>query len=241
MLEQQVATVATMVVDDTVVKLRGVSALVDETPGLTVVATASNQDEALSRLRSNPAIQLALLDLRLGNGVNGISLGRLLLAQKPDLRVVIYTQEPSWTLAAEVFRAEYPGRGSKSGGGLHGYILLSNLYPATLTELGEMVVRRGRTYIDREVMQRVLERTHNEHLTPRETECADLVANGSGNEVIAEKMGFFKSDGSPNPKPVERLVSELYKKFSIDGEGTDPGRRVLLAHAYEAYIGLRES
>ncbi len=234
--------IRTLVVDDTLAKLRGVSAIVDETPGLITAATASNQDEALARLGSESNIQLALLDLRLGSGVNGIGLGRTLLSQQPDLRVVIYTQEPSWTLAAEVFRTEYQTtRGTKAGGGLHGYILLSNLYPAVLAELADTVVRQHRTYIDREVMQRILERTRNERLTGRQNECAELVASGLGNETIAEKMGFFKADGTPNPKPVERLVSDLYKIFSIDGEGTDPGRRVLLAHAYEAYVGLREN
>jgi DNA-binding NarL/FixJ family response regulator len=228
------------------VKLRGLSAVVEETPGLVVAATASNQDEALLRLQNAPEIRLALLDLRLGSGVNGIGLGRVLLTQRPDLRVVIYTQEPSWALASEVFRAEYQVGSRSNGratgkGGLHGYILLSNIYPATLTELVNTVVRQNRTYIDREVMQRVLERTRNERLTPRQAECAGLVADGYGNEIIAERMGFFKPDGTTNPKPVERLVSDLYKIFSIEGEGTDPGRRVMLAHAYEAYMGLREN
>jgi hypothetical protein len=37
---------------------------------------------------------------------------------------------------------------------------------------------------------------------------------------------------------VER-ISELYNFFAIYGSPSDPGRRVLLALAYEAYAGLR--
>jgi len=39
--------------------------------------------------------------------------------------------------------------------------------------------------------------------------------------------------------PLENMVSELYTFFAIEGAPSDPGRRVLLAHAYEAYMGLR--
>jgi hypothetical protein len=54
-------------------------------------------------------------------------------------------------------------------------------------------------------------------------------------------MGFLSSKGGANIGPVENLVSELYNFFAIDGAPSDPGRRVLLAHAYEAYAGLRRS
>jgi hypothetical protein len=36
-----------------------------------------------------------------------------------------------------------------------------------------------------------------------------------------------------------QLESELYSFFAIEGAPSDPGRRVLLAHAYEAYSGER--
>jgi hypothetical protein len=52
-------------------------------------------------------------------------------------------------------------------------------------------------------------------------------------------MGFLNARGGPNMGPLENLVSELYNFFAIDGLPSDPGRRVLLAHAYEAYAGLR--
>ena len=45
--------------------------------------------------------------------------------------------------------------------------------------------------------------------------------------------------GKPNIGPLENLDSELYSFFAIEGAPSDPGRRILLAHAYEAYAGLR--
>jgi hypothetical protein len=76
-------------------------------------------------------------------------------------------------------------------------------------------------------------------LTPRQEECASLVAQGLSNDEIAVRMGFFNTQGQPNMGPLENLVSELYTFFTIEGAASDPGRRVLLAHAYEAYAGLR--
>jgi hypothetical protein len=63
---------------------------------------------------------------------------------------------------------------------------------------------------------------------------------GLSNDDIALRMGFLNVKGGPNIGPLENLVSELYNFFSIEGAPSDPGRRVLLAYAYEAYAGLRK-
>jgi len=52
-------------------------------------------------------------------------------------------------------------------------------------------------------------------------------------------MGYLNTSRKPNIGPLENLVSELYSFFSIEGAQSDPGRRMMLAHAYEAYAGLR--
>jgi hypothetical protein len=84
-----------------------------------------------------------------------------------------------------------------------------------------------------------LRKLHGQRLTPRQEECAALVTQGLSNDEIALRMGFFNAQGQPNLRPLENLVSELYAFFAIEGAPSDPGRRVLLAHAYEAYTGLR--
>src|SRR5690242_9343737 len=131
------SNIPVIVIDDTPVKLRGVCEFVAETPGLQLYAGASRADTALARVERvcreqaahNPSLAgwLALSDLHLGTD-NGVRLGRTLPETAPGLRVVIYTQDPSWTLAAEIFRQEYTrgGRSNKRAGkppGLHGYAL----------------------------------------------------------------------------------------------------------------------
>lgn len=243
-----------IVIDDTPVKRRGVCEFVEETQHLSLRGQAGSAEGAIKLIEelsqeqeSALANGLVLSDLRLGDG-NGVELGRILLEMIPELRVVIYTQDPSWTLAAEVFRHEYTRRGTprttrRRGGktsGLHGYALFRNMEPLYLERIASTVIDRRETFIDPEVLDYLLRRLRGQHLTPRQEECASLIARGLSNDDIAVRMGFLNAKGQPNIGPVENLVSELYNFFAIEGSPSDPGRRVLLAHAYEAYVGLRD-
>ncbi|HEY6542566.1 MAG TPA: hypothetical protein VIZ18_16605 [Ktedonobacteraceae bacterium] len=247
-------SIPVIVIDDTPVKLRGVCEFVAETPRLQLHAGVSGADAALllverlcrERAADNPALAgwLVLSDLHLGVG-NGVRLGRALLEMAFELRVVIYTQDPSWTLATEIFRQEY-ARGARGGKksasklpGLHGYALFGNMEPAYLERIATAVVSRRETFIDPEVLNYLLKKLRGQRLTPRQEECASLIAQGLSNDEIALRMGFLNAQGKPNMGPLENMVSELYAFFAIEGAPSDPGRRVLLAHAYEAYVGLR--
>lgn len=244
-----------IVIDDTPVKRRGVCEFVEETALLQLEGQSGDAQGAITLVEhlclqqaENATLSgwLVMSDLRLGSS-NGVELGRALLEIAPGLRVVIYTQDPSWTLAAEVFRHEYTRRGtlrshSRRAGkasGLHGYALFNNMEPDYLEHIAVEVVQRKETFIDPEVLNYLLKRLRGLRLTPRQEECAALIAQGLSNDDIALRMGFLNTKGGPNIGPVENLVSELYNFFSIEGAPSDPGRRVLLAHAYEAYAGLR--
>jgi DNA-binding NarL/FixJ family response regulator len=247
--------IPTIVIDDTPIKRRGVCEYVEETSLLHLYAQAGDAPEMLRLVEkiceeqqhnANLAGWLVLSDLHLGND-NGVELGRALLEIAPQMRVVIYTQDPSWTLAAEIFRREYtrrgtPRRASKRAGkqpGLHGYALFNNIEPDYLAHIATSVVLRNETFIDAEVLNYLLKKLRGQRLTPRQEECASFIARGLSNDEIAQRMGFLNARGGPNIGPLENLVSELYNFFAIDGLPSDPGRRVLLAHAYEAYVGLR--
>lgn len=248
--------ISVIVIDDTPVKRRGVCEFVEETAFLRLCGQSEDASGAISLVEglcqqqsenTSLAGWLVLSDLRLGSS-NGVELGRALLDIAPGLRVVIYTQDPSWTLAAEVFRHEYTRRGTPrnarrrtgKASGLHGYALFNNMEPAYLEHIATAVVLHNETFIDPEVLNYLVKRLRGQRLTPRQEECATLIANGLSNDDIAVHMVFLNAKGGPNIGPVENLVSELYTFFSIEGAPSDPGRRVLLAHAYEAYAGLRD-
>src|SRR5437588_4634064 len=190
----QDTSIPTIVIDDTPVKRRGICDFVEETPQLRLHAQVGDATDTIQLVEKiseeelqNPTLAgwLVLSDLRLGND-NGVELGRALLEIAAGLRVVIYTQDPSWTLAAEVFRREYTKRGmprsaSKRTGkqpGLHGYALFNNLEPAYLEHIATTVVRRNETFIDPEVLNYLLKKLRGQRLTPRQEQCASLIAQG---------------------------------------------------------------
>jgi DNA-binding NarL/FixJ family response regulator len=245
-----------LVIDDTPVKRRGVCEFVEETPQLELFAQAGDTDSIITLIEDlcmqktgeNPSLEgyLVLSDLHLGIA-NGIELGRSLLQIAPGLRIVIYSQDPSWTLAAEIFRQEYARGASRRGEskrmkkqqGLHGYALFGSMQPSYLADITTKVIRRHETFIDPEVLDYLLKKLRGQRLTPRQEECAALIAKGLSNDDIALHMGYLNHSGKPNIGPLENLVSELYCFFGIEGAPSDPGRRVMLAHAYEAYAGQR--
>jgi DNA-binding NarL/FixJ family response regulator len=71
-----------------------------------------------------------------------------------------------------------------------------------------------------------------EPVTPREEECALLVAEGRSNQEIAGRMILSR-------KSVENLIGTLYHKFRIPGDPRNPARRILLAEAVKTLYGLR--
>ncbi len=229
--------IPTIVIDDTPVKRRGICDFVEETPQLRLHAQAGDVAGTMRLIEKiseeelqNPTLAgwLVLSDLRLGND-NGVELGRSLLAIAAGLRVE-YTKRGMPRSAS---------RGAGKQPGLHGYALFNNIDPTYLEHIATTVVRRDETFIDPEVLNYLLKKLRGQQLTPRQEECASLIARGLSNDDIALHMGFLNARGGPNMGPLENLVSELYSFFAIDGAPSDPGRRVLLAHAYEAYVGLR--
>src|SRR6266852_1173777 len=166
----QNTTILTIVIDDTPIKRRGVCEFVEETPQLHLYAQTGDAAGTIQIVEKmgeeqvqNPTLAgwLVLSDLRLGSD-NGIELGRTLLEIAPGLRIVIYTQDPSWTLAAEIFRREYTRHGtSRHSGkqqGLHGYALFSNMQPAYIERISTTVVGRHEIFIDPEILNFLLKK-----------------------------------------------------------------------------------
>src|SRR2546430_10544857 len=210
--------IPTIVIDDTPVKQRGICDFVEETPQLRLYAQLGDAADTIQLVEKiseeelqNPTLPgwLVLSDLRLGND-NGVELGRSLLEIAPGLRVVVYTQDPSWTLATEVFRREYTRRGTprnavKGAGkqpGLHGYALFNNIDPAYLEHIATTVVRRNETFIDPEVLSYLLKKLRGQRLTPRQEECASLIARGLIFFFNGLRIRFLNPPSPPNLSPV---------------------------------------
>jgi DNA-binding NarL/FixJ family response regulator len=239
-----------LVIDDIVATREGVIAILNRIPGVEVSKACEKGSEALEAVQQEH-FDLALTDLQLGEE-NGIVLGRQLLKLDTNLKVIVYTKEASIVIAAEVFRYEYaqtrpkrasgtatpPGSNPVEGTitlppistGLHGYLLLKNITPLSL-ERNLDTLRQHGNVVDPEILDLLLERFKRQKLTPRETECSELISQGKSNKEIARQLGITQ-------QAVENLINSLYNKLAITGEPKDPGRRVLLAYTMERWRGL---
>jgi two-component system response regulator DesR len=220
--------VRVLILDDQLVQREGIARVAATTGVMDVVALTATPDEAFAALRSH-TVDLALVDLVL-KGERGIAVGRAMRRIQPDLKVIIYTHERSMVLAAEILWERR--RGNQPG--LHGYVLTKNILSSRyLRDVYEEILHSGH-FVDPEVLEWHYRLGEFEALTPREEECALLVAEGLSNREIAACMGV-------TTRRVENILGTLYMKFRILGEPSNPGRRVLLAEAINLLYGRHSS
>jgi DNA-binding NarL/FixJ family response regulator len=209
-----------LILDDGLVQREGIAKVVEDTKVMTVVGMAATPQEALAILKEWP-VDLALVDLVLAHHRSGVEVGREMRRIRPELKVIIYTKEKGMVLAAEILWEKKKGRQPK----LQGYVLTENIFSS-----GHLKAIYDN--IDPEVLEWHYRLSEFEPLTPREEECALLVAEGYGNQEIVKRMVLAQ-------KTVENLTGTLYLKFYIPGDPRNPARRVLLAEAIKMLYGLR--
>ena len=173
-----------MIVDDHEVVRMGLRAALDVEPDFTVVAEASNGQEAIEKARAHRP-DIVLMDVRM-EGIDGIEACRELRSELPDTRVLMLTSfaEEETVVAALL-------------AGAAGYVL-KNVARARLLEALRSVAR-GESLLDSRVTRGVVEKLvasraasaagdDDGELTAREREVLILIADGATNKEIAAKL-----------------------------------------------------
>jgi DNA-binding NarL/FixJ family response regulator len=142
-----------------------------------VVGTAGNVAAAVD-LVEHTEPDVALIDINLPDG-SGIELTRRLLADRPGMRILLYTGETD----AELL---YEGLDS----GAQGYVLKAGPMHELVSAI--MQVAGGGTYVDPRLDRILLsERATSRvsQLSPREREVMHLMAEGRTAELVGEELG----------------------------------------------------
>ncbi len=155
--------------------------LLDAVADIEVVGEAADGDQAV-RVAAGTRPDVVLMDLSMP-GTDGVTATRRLLAEHPDLQVLVLT---SFSDRARV--------GDALDAGATGY-LLKDTPPADVVS-GIRAAARRESPLDPRIARALLEDrppTPRSLLGPRETEVLQLVARGMANKQIARTLGIRRA------------------------------------------------
>ncbi|MFI0470265.1 response regulator [Saccharopolyspora sp. 5N102] len=189
--------VRVLVVDDHPVVRAGLQALLAGDAGIEVVGEAATAVEAV-RLADAFRPDVVLMDLQLGDGVEGVEATRRLLALDTPPRVLVLT---TYDADTDITRA--------IDAGATGYLLKAG--PPEELFQAIRAAAQGKTMLSPEIASRLLQRSRapEQSLSAREVEILELLAQGLGNKELAKKL--FISEAT-----VKTHLVHIYSKLGVD-------------------------
>ena len=194
-----------MLVDDHAIVRRGLKAVLQERPAITVIGEAGNVAEAIKEAeRLEPDV--IVMDLRLPDG-SGVEACREVRSRQPAVSVLILT---SFADEDALFSAVLAGAS--------GYVL-KDLNPHALQD-AVITAGAGGSLLDPRMATRVLERLRRGEaghpaddafatLTAQEERILELISHGDTNRQIAEQISLSE-------KTVKNCVSQIYSKLHVE-------------------------
>jgi DNA-binding NarL/FixJ family response regulator len=194
-----------LVVDDHPLMRRGLAALIDGEPDLAVCAEAGNRHAALAAVAAR-AVDLAIVDLSLEGGEDGLDLVKALKVREPPVPALVLSMHPE---------AHYGERALRAGA--RGYVAKQQLGDAVLVAIRRVLA--GRIYMSEalgaDLASRFVGGDANPRsvlatLSDRELQVFRLIGAGRRTREIAPMLHL-------SPKTIESYREHLKQKLDIDG------------------------
>lgn len=191
-----------LLVDDHVLVRAGIKSLLNQLPGVTVVAEAGDGREALKLLQETQP-DIAVLDVAMP-GLNGIEATMRFRKQFPSLKVIMLSMHSNEEYVLQSLRA-----------GASGYLLKKSAVAEL--EAALRAIQAGQTYLSPQLAARVepgrvspkqKTQTPLDRLTPRQREILQLIAESRTTKEIASVLGL-------SAKTVEFHRAELMKRLNL--------------------------
>jgi len=186
-----------LLADDHPVVRAGLRAVLETEPGLAVVAEAATAEDAVARAAEGD-IDVVLMDLQFGKGMNGAEATAAITSRPGAPRVLIVTTYDSDADTLPAIEA-----------GATGY-LLKDAPPEDLAA-AVRTAAAGRTTLAPAIAERLMNRLRAPRtaLTRRETEVLTLVAEGLSNQAIGDRLHL--TEGT-----VKSHLARIYTKLGVD-------------------------
>ena len=164
-----------LTVDDHPMLREGIAAVLKGEPDMSLVAEASNGQEAIQQFRTHrPDVTLMDLQMPIMNGTEAILAIR---KEFPEARIIVLTTYAGDAQATRAFDA-----------GASGY-LLKNMLRKELVETIRSV-HSGKKRIPPEIAVEIAEHHADDALSEREIEVLRLVASGNANKIVASRLAI---------------------------------------------------
>jgi DNA-binding NarL/FixJ family response regulator len=207
------------IAEDAVLLREGLTRLLGEA-GFEVVAQCGDADELLLKVRSN-SLDAVIVDIRLPptHSDEGLRAAIEIRERHPSIGVLVLSQYVELGLAMKLLADSAEGVG---------YLLKDRISDVDDFISAVRRVADGGFAIDPIIVSTLLSRQRSddplELLTPREREVLVLMAEGSSNQGIADKLVI-------TTRAVEKYVSSIFGKLGLPSTGSE-SRRVLAVLAF---------
>jgi DNA-binding NarL/FixJ family response regulator len=202
------------IAEDSVLLREGLARLLGDA-GLDVVAQCEDADELLRKAKSHD-LDVAIVDIRLPptHSDEGLRAALEIRAHQPAVGVLVLSQYVELGLAMKLLADSADGVG---------YLLKDRISDVKEFVSAVERVAAGGSAIDPIIVSTLLSRRRSDdplsELTPREREVLELMATGSSNQGIADKLVITL-------RAVEKYVSSIFGKLGLPSTGSE-SRRVL--------------
>ena len=192
-----------LVVDDHPLFRKGVVQLLNDEPDIEVRGQAGNAREALDALRRHQ-LDLAVVDISLEGGTNGIELTKAIRAERPRLPILILSMHDETLYAERALRA-----------GARGYVMKREALDQFITAV--RTVLEGEIFISPAISNRMVydhihggdfARSPVDRLSDRELEVLQLIGKGHDVHDIAKGLNLSE-------KTVEAHRAHIKEKLNL--------------------------
>jgi DNA-binding NarL/FixJ family response regulator len=207
------------IAEDSVLLREGLTRLLGEA-GFDVVGLCGDAEELMAQLRRN-SVDVAIVDIRLPPTHNdeGLRAALEIRASHPSVGVLVLSQYVELGLAMKLLAESAEGVG---------YLLKDRISDVKDFVSAVERVASGGSAIDPIIVSTLLSRQRKDdplaELTPREREVLVLMAEGSSNQGIADRLVI-------TVRAVEKYVSSIFGKLGLPSTGSE-SRRVLAVLAF---------
>jgi DNA-binding NarL/FixJ family response regulator len=195
--------ISVLLLDDHAVVRDGLCALIDAHPDLRVVGSFAATGDAL-RFAATSAPDVAVLDIALGGGFDGVDAAKRFHDQCPETHILMLSMHASPEYVYQSLRA-----------GATGYVLKESAGDEVVAAV--RAVHAGQRFLSEKISARTIEdyvrergpEPPLERLSPRERQVMKLIVDGHSSSEVAALLGV-------SPKSVDTYRSRMMAKLGIE-------------------------